>query len=87
MAAVEPMSDRRTIVLILAILTALVGLVMAIVALISLQDPFTITGEIGTRIEISGELIAATALGVLLVIAGTGIAIGLVRAQLGLVQS
>lgn len=76
------MSDRRTIVLILAILIAPVGVAMTVVATISLQDPFTSSGEIGTRTEISGELIATTVLGVLLVIGGAGIATGLVRAQL-----
>jgi hypothetical protein len=81
-AIVEPMSDRRTIVLVLAILTALVGVAITVLAAISLQEPSTVSGELGTRIEVSGELIAATVLGVLLVISGTGIAAGLVRAQL-----
>jgi hypothetical protein len=69
------------IVLVLAILAALVGIAITVVAAISLQDPYTVSGEIGTRTEISGELIAATVLGALLAVTGTGIATGLVRAQ------
>lgn len=68
--------------LVLAILTAIAGVVVTIVTSISLQDPFTITGEVGTRIEISGELVAALVVGVLLAVSGSGVAIALVRAQL-----
>lgn len=76
------MSDRRTIVLVSALLAALLGLVIATVAAISLQDPFTVSGETGTRTDVGRELVAAVVIGGLLVVGGVGTAVGLVRAQL-----
>lgn len=81
-AAPEPMSDRRTVILILAGLTALLGVAVTVVAAISLRDPFTITGELGTRVEISRPLIAAIAVGVLLIVGGLSVVTYLVRTQL-----
>ena len=70
------------ILLVVALLAALSGVVVTVLAVISLQDPFTITGEIGARVEIRGELIAVTVIGGLMIVGGAGAAAGLVRAQL-----
>lgn len=75
------MSDRRTVALVIAILTIVVGVAVIAVATVSLQDSFMVSGEIGIRTEISGELIATTTLGALFVIGGIGTATGLVLAQ------
>lgn len=82
MVVPEPMSDRRTIVLVLAVLAAILGAAITICAAIALRDPFSITGELGTRVEISSELIGAIIVGVLLIAGGIGTAVGLVRVQL-----
>lgn len=81
-AAPEPMSDRRTVILMLAGLTALLGVAVTVVAAVWLRDPFTITGELGSRIEISRELIAAIAVGLVLIVVGISVGTGLVRTQL-----
>lgn len=82
MVTPEPMSDRRMIALVLSVLAAVAGVLVTVFAAISLQDPFAVTGELGTRVEIGRELIAAFVAGVLLIAAGCGVATGLVRAQL-----
>jgi hypothetical protein len=76
------MSDRRTIVLVVGVLAALVGLVVIVVAAIRLQDPVTVSGEIGERRDATPELIAAIVCGLLLVLGGLATAIRLVRSQL-----
>ena len=82
MPSVQPMSDRRVLVLVVAALVVPLGAVVVIAAAIALQDPFTISGEIGTRVDASRELVAALAVGLLLVVAGTATCAGLIRAQL-----
>ncbi|WP_375387456.1 hypothetical protein [uncultured Amnibacterium sp.] len=79
---VEPMSDRRAVVLVVALLVAVIGAVIAVAAGVSLRDPFTVSGEIGTRVDISRGLVAAVAAGCALVLAGCGTVAALVRAQL-----
>lgn len=81
-AAPEPMSDRRTVILMLAGLTALLGVAVTVVAAVWLRDPFTITGELGERVEIESELIGAIAVGLVLVVVGISGVTHLVRTQL-----
>lgn len=76
------MSDRRTVVLLVALIGALVGAVVVLMCGFALLDPFTVSGETGTRIDVSGELMVGAALGAVAVIAGVVTSIVLVRTQL-----
>jgi len=79
---VQPMSDRRTVLLVVAALTALVGAVVAVVSLVALRDPLQRGGDLGAQVDMGRPLIAALVVGLLLALAGAATATGLVRAQL-----
>jgi len=61
---------------------ALAGAVIAVASLVALRDPLQRGGDLGAQADLSGPLVAALAIGVLLVLAGAATATALVRAQL-----
>lgn len=76
------MSDRRTVLLVVAALSALVGAVLAGAALVALQAPSRRGGDLGEQVDAGGVLTGALVIGLLLAVAGAATAVGLVRAQL-----
>jgi len=76
------MSDRRTVLLVAAALTALVGAVVAVASLMALRDPLRRGGDLGAEVDMSGPLVAALVVGLLLALAGAVTVAGLIRAQL-----
>lgn len=75
----RPMSDRRFVVLMIALLAVPVGAAVAIVALIALREPLVRGGEIGARRDLTPELVAATGVGLVLLLAGLVVAGRLLR--------
>lgn len=81
-AAVRPMSDRRAVVLVVALLTAAVSLLVTIAALLALRDPVVRGGETGAPMDVTRLLVGTTVVGVLLTAACAATVVGLIRAQL-----
>ena len=79
---VQPMSDRRTVLLVVAGLTAPIGAVVAVASLVALRDPLRRGGDLGTQVDMGRPFLAALVVGLLLALAGAATATGLVRAQL-----
>lgn len=82
MSGVRPMSDRRFVVVLVALLVAAVGALVGGAALLELGDPVSASGETGALVDLTAELVALVAVCGLLVLAGAGTAVLLVRAQL-----
>ena len=79
---VRPMSDRRFVVLLIALLCALLAALITAAALLELRDPVSATGDLGTPIDLTPELIVLAAVSGAVVIAGLAVAVLLVRGQL-----
>lgn len=79
---VQPMSDRRAVVLVVAALTAIAGSAIAVSALVALHRPRWRGGDLGQEVVARGPLTAALVLGLLLAAAGAATVTALVRVQL-----
>lgn len=82
MEPVQPMSPRRFLVVLVALLVAVVGAGLIALALLELQDPVMARGETGALSDATAELRTVRILGVVLLAGGAGTAVGLVRRQL-----
>ena len=82
MEPVQPMSPRRFLVVLVALLVAVVGAGLIALALLELQDPVMARGEIDALYDATAELRTVVIFGVVLLAGGAGTAVGLVRRQL-----
>ncbi|WP_133766063.1 hypothetical protein [Amnibacterium kyonggiense] len=79
---IVPMSDRRLVLAVVGVLTAALGLAVLLLSLLALRHPVGATGDLGTPTDLGFLYRDLMLLGGVLLLAGAGTAVALVRAQL-----